>query len=269
VYPDRGSRHSSLVIRVHWRLGTGTQSRSRALPASAVVAWPAPNCGLLAGRRWRQNDLRRVRSNNLASDQASLDALFDRFQRLLEQLDGHMHEIGREFRQRADLDLGPLLPLDEIFAGYDPSAHIVDDFFKNKLAFVVLLSFPLTTLEERIAQGANWTRRQWAEVRLAQRVSKRIPAGVHLALAQAAVEADTYISQYNIWMHHLVGNSGERLFPPGLRLLSHWSLRDEIKASYEDSKNGLAKQRMIEQVMERIITQTIPAAVVDNPTVDW
>jgi hypothetical protein len=207
--------------------------------------------------------------NNFASDQASLDALFDRFQRLLEQLDGHMHEIGREFRQHADLDLGPLLLLDEIFAGYDPSAHIVDDFFKNKLAFVVLLNFPLTTLEQRIAQGANWTRRQWAEVRLAQRFSKRIPAGVHLAIAQAAAEADTYISQYNIWMHHLVGNGGERLFPPGLRLLSHWSLRDEIKASYEDSKNGLAKQRMIEQVMERIITQTIPAAVIGNPTVDW
>src|SRR5262249_6640722 len=159
--------------------------------------------------------------NNLASDQASLNALFDRFQRLLEQLDGHMHEIGREFRQHADLDLGPLLPLDGIFAGYDPSAHIVDDFFKNKLAFVVLLNFPLTPLEERIAQGANWTRRQWAEVRLAQRFSKRIPARVHLAIAQAAAEADTYISQYNIWMHHLVGNSGERLFPPGLRLLSH------------------------------------------------
>src|SRR5262249_19180172 len=269
VYPDRGSRHSSLVIRVHWRLGTGTQSRSRALPASAVVAWPAPNCGLLAGRRWRQNDLRRVRSNNLASDQASLDALFDRFQRLLEQLDGHMHEIGREFRQRADLDLGPLLPLDEIFAGYDPSAHIVDDFFKNKLAFVVLLSFPLTTLEERIAQGANWTRRQWAEVRLAQRFSKRIPAEVNLAIAQAAAEAERYIAEYNIWMHHLIDIKGDRLFPPRLRLLSHWNLRDEIKANYSEAAVGLAKQRLIQRVMERIVDQTIPAVVVNNPNVDW
>ena len=54
-----------------------------------------------------------------------------------------------------------------------------------------------------------------------------------------------------------------------MRLLSHWSLRDEIKASYVDASNGLAKQRMIQQVMERIITQTIPAVVVNNPAVDW
>jgi hypothetical protein len=206
---------------------------------------------------------------NFAADQGSLDALFDRFQRLLEQLDGHMHEIGREFRQQADLDLGPILPLDEISAGYDPGAHIADDFFENKLAFIVLLNFPLTTLDERITEGPRWTRRQWAEVRLAQRFSKRIPAAVQLGIAHAAAEADTYISQYNIWMHHVVSNTGERLFPPRLRLLSHWSLRDEIKASYEDRRNGLAKQRVIQQIMERIITQTIPHVVIDNPAVDW
>jgi len=34
-----------------------------------------------------------------------------RYERLLEQLSGHMHEINREFRQQADLDLGPMLPL--------------------------------------------------------------------------------------------------------------------------------------------------------------
>lgn len=206
---------------------------------------------------------------NFAGDQGSLDALFDRFQRLLEQLDGHMHEIGREFRQQADLDLGPILPLDEISAGYDPGAHIADDFFENKLAFIVLLNFPLTTLDERITEGPKWTRREWAEVRLAQRFSKRIPAAVQLGIAHAAAEADTYISQYNIWMHHVVSNTGERLFPPRLRLLSHWSLRDEIKASYEDRRNGLAKQRVIQQIMERIITQTIPHVVIDNPAVDW
>jgi hypothetical protein len=206
---------------------------------------------------------------NFIHDQATLDALFVRFQRLLEQLDGHLHEIGREFRQYVDLDLGPLLPTDEVFAGYDPSAHVNDDFFNNKLAFIVLLNFPLTTLEQRLSQGPSWTRRNWAEVRLAQRFSKRIPADVNLAIAQAAAEADAYISQYNIWMHHLIDASGARLFPPRLRLLSHWSLRDEIKASYEDPQNGLAKQRMIQQVMQRIITQTIPQAVINNPAVDW
>jgi len=90
---------------------------------------------------------------NFAGDQASLDTMFERFQRLLEQLDGHMHEISREFQTQQDLDLGPIRPYDEVFGGYDPSAHVIDDFFQNKLAFVALLNFPLTTLEERINLG--------------------------------------------------------------------------------------------------------------------
>ena len=209
-----------------------------------------------------------VRSN-FAGDQAALDTTFNRYQRLLEALDGHMHEINREFRQQVDLDAGPVSSYDEVFAGYDPSAHVVDDFFSNKLAFVVLLNFPLTTLDQRLKDGANWSRRQWAEVRLGQRFDKRIPADVNLSIAQAAGDADAYIAQYNIWMYHLLNNQGQRLFPPKMRLLSHWNLRDEIKSDYADSQNGLAKQRTIQQVMERIVTQTIPQAVVDNPQVDW
>ena len=226
------------------------------------------------GEFWRAEDgdaaaFENFVRTNFAGDQATLDTMFNRFQNLLEQLSGHMHEINREFRQQADLDLGPMLPFDEIFAGYDPGAHVTDDFFNNKLAFIVLLNFPLTTLEERITDGPKWSRRQWAEVRLAQEFSKRVPAEVNLALAQAASEADAYIAQYNIWMYHLIGTDGQRLFPPKLRLLSHWNLRDEIKADYADKEHGLAKQRAIQQVMERIITQTIPQVVVNNPTVDW
>jgi hypothetical protein len=206
---------------------------------------------------------------NFAGDQAALDTMFHRFEHNLEQLDGHLHEINREFRNQADLDLGPILPLDEIFAGYDPAAHVIDDFFKNKLAFAILLNFPLTTLEQRLSQGTHWSRRQWAEARLAQRFAKRIPAEVNQAIAQAAADAERYIAEYNIWMHNLLDRDGGRLFPPKLRLLAHWNLRDEIKANYAEAKTGLAKQRMIQQVMERIVTQTIPASVINNPAVDW
>jgi hypothetical protein len=206
---------------------------------------------------------------NFAGDQASLDTMFNRFERLLEQLAGHLHEINREFRQQMDLDLGPVLPYDEVFGGYDPGAHIIDDFFQNKLAFTVLLNFPLTTLDQRLQEGKTWSRRQWAEVRLAERFSKRIPADVNLAIAQAGGDAENYISQYNIYMGHLLTNDGQRLFPADMRLLSHWNLRDEIKADYADKQNGPAKQRMIQQVMERIVTQTIPKVAVNNPNVDW
>jgi len=126
----------------------------------------------------------------------------------------------------------------------------------------------LTSLQERLAHGETWSRRQWAETRLAERFSKRIPAEVNLAIGRAAAEAAQYIAEYNIWMHHLIDGRGKRLFPPKLRLLSHWNLRDEIKADYADAE-GLAKQRMIARVFERITTQKIPAAVINNPQVDW
>jgi hypothetical protein len=206
---------------------------------------------------------------NFAGDQTVLDAMFNRFEELLEQLYGHMNEIGLSFRRQSDLDLGTIYPFDETFAAYSPSAHVTDDFFKNKLAFVVLLNFPLTTLEDRLTKGEQWSRRQWAEVRLAQQFSKRIPAEVNQAVAEAASSTDQYISEYNIYMHHLIDANGHRLFPPKMRLLSHWNLRDELKADYNDKKDGFAKQKMIQQVMERIVTQTIPAVVVNNPAVDW
>ena len=209
-----------------------------------------------------------VRSN-FAGDAATLDALFSRLELAMETLDGHMLEINRDFRRQSDLDLGAILPFDEALAGYDPSAHVSDDFFANKLAFTVLLNFPLTTLDERLTGGKSWTRRRWAEARLAQRFGKRVPAEVNLAIGQAASDAARYIAEYNVWMHHVVDGNGARLFPAGMRLLSHWNLRDEIKSDYDDAKSGLAKQRTIQKVMERIVTQTIPQAVVDNPGVDW
>jgi hypothetical protein len=206
---------------------------------------------------------------NFAGDETTRDALFQRLEFALESLDGYTVEINRDFRMQVDLDRGPIHPFDETLAGYDPSAHVIDDFFGNKLAFIVLLNFPLTTLEQRLTEGDTWSRQQWAEARLAQRFSKRIPAEVNLEIARVSAEADQYIAEYNVWMHHLVDERGVRLFPPKMRLLSHWNLRDEIKANYSGGESALAKQRAIQKVMERIVDQTIPKTVVNNPNVDW
>ncbi len=116
------------------------------------------------GNFWRAEDgdapaFEEFVRTNFAGEQATLDTMFSRLQSNLEQLDGHMGEIGREFRQQSDLDLGPILGFDDLFAAYDPAAHLNDDFFKNKLAFVVLLNFPLTTLEQKLSEGDKWSRR--------------------------------------------------------------------------------------------------------------
>lgn len=248
------------IVAIH-----GEQSRERARRGINQVA-----------QFWRDSDgdqsvFEEFVRAHFAAGPSAVDALFQRFEILFEQLDGHMHEIYRTFREQLDLDLGPVLPVDEMFGGYYPGAHMTDDMFDNKLGFVVLLNFPLTTLDERTKGAAQRSRREWAEIRLAQRFDKRIPAWVNQAVTQAEAVSGRYISEYNIWMHHLLNEDekGKRLFPAKMRLLSHWGLRDEIKSNYRAAENGLRKQRMIQRVMEHVIQQTIPRAVINNPAVDW
>ncbi len=219
---------------------------------------------------WRKEDgdLGAFARAHFLTDPKDLDETFARFEQNLEQVDGHLLEIGRELRRPTELDLGPTQKVDPLFAEWDPTAHLIDDWFQTKLGFVALLNFPLTTLEQRLEDGASWSRRQWAEARLTGRFARRVPAEVQQKITAAQAAADLYIAEYNVWMHHVLSPEGERLFPKGKRLISHWNLRDELKAQYAD-KDGLARQRAIVKVMERIVTQSIPAAVIDNPSVDW
>jgi len=259
--PAAVSVRASLADELIARYGPGQAGRVRRGLAQTARLWRAGDGD--------QGAFEAFARDQFAGDPAALDALFGRLAFVLESLEGHMNEIARDFRWHADLDLGPMLPVDDLLSGYDPGAHFQDDAFQNKLAFVVLLNFPQTTLDERLAQGASWTPRQWAEARLVDRFSERIPAQVKLAMGEAGGAAERYIAGYNIWMHHLVDARGERLFPAGKRLLSHWNLRDELKSQYAQGPDGLKRQRQIQKVMERIVTQTIPAVVVNNPGVDW
>lgn len=220
---------------------------------------------------WRDEDgdLAAFAREQFIADPARLDATRDRYEFVLEQLDGNSLEMGRAFRWASDVDVGPLLAVDPLMASFDPSAHATEDLFKTKVAFVALLNWPLWTLDQRIAQGPSWTRSQWAETRLTGRFEARIPGDVQSAISQAGADADLYISEYNIWAHHVLDQDGARLFPKGKRLITHWNLRDEIKAAYALGPDGLKKQRALSQVMDRIVTQTIPKAVINNPKVDW
>ena len=136
------------------------------------------------------------------------------------------------------------------------------------MAFVALLNFPVRSLEEKLKEGEKWTRLEWAEAKLAEIFSSRVPAEVQQKLTQAYVAADNYISNYNIYMHKLLTEDGRRLFPEGKRLISHWGLRDELKALYVE-KDGFEKQQMIFKVMQRIIDGTIPSCVINSDRYDW
>jgi len=224
-------------------------------------------------QRWRDTDgttedLEKFCLENFYVDQEKIDVMFGRYMDNLESLYGNLHRIYRDWNWNIQVDTGPIAPVDYLFASYDPYAHVAEDMFKDRLAFVVLLNFPIRTLEEKNAEGENWPRKKWAEVRLAEEFIDRVPAEAEQNRTEAYTLSDDYISNYNIYMHNLLDTNGRRLFPEGLKLISHWGLRDELKAQYSNPE-GLPRQRMIRQVMERIITQEIPKVVVNNPDVDW
>jgi len=219
---------------------------------------------------WRASDgdLVAFVDEQFAAEPAAVDSLFNRLQDQLEQIGGHMLELGRSVRWATEVESGPMLPVDSLLAGYEPSAHLTEDLFASKVGFAALLNFPVTTLADRLRDGEKYTRRQWAEARLTGQFDKRVPGEIVQGFAAASATSEQYIAGYNMWMHHVLGEDGQRRFPSGKRLITHWNLRDELKANYADA-DGQAKQKTIVAIMERIVTQSIPRAVIDNPRLDW
>src|SRR5262245_38856531 len=219
---------------------------------------------------WRQadGDLGAFCVEQFAADAKARDALFERMQQFNEQQKGHFLEPGRTGRWTTEVDTGPMAAVEPLLAAYDPGAHVIEDMFKSKVAFAALLNFPLTKLADRLKDGESWSRRQWAEARLTGKYDTRVPGSLLLARSAVEAAADQYIAGYYLWMHHVLAEDGKRLFPPKKHLITHWNLRDELKANYADA-DGLAKQRTIVKVMERIVTQSIPKAMIDNPNLDW
>jgi hypothetical protein len=197
------------------------------------------------------------------------DDLFARFEDNMEALTGNFGAMSLQLRKQLDEDIGPLLPADMLFAGFDPASHLSEDMFANKLAFVALLNFPAPTLEETMKNGVTWSRRQWAEARLGQAFAHRVPADVRQKVVTAYTEADGYVTDYNVQMDHVVGKDGQPLFRQGLKLISHWGLRDELKAQYVDVKKNLPAQEVIQAIMERIVTQEIPSSVINSDKSFW
>lgn len=167
------------------------------------------------------------------------------------------------------LDLGEMLDIDQLFAAYEPGSHFIDDFFANKLAFITALNFPFYSLNEKEKLGTNWTRKEWAEVRMGDLFTARIPADVNVRMSEALTASDNYISNYNIYVGNLIDDQGKTHFPKEMKLLSHWNLRDELKANYNKGDEGLLKQKMIYEVMLHIISQEIPDSVINNPGIQW
>ncbi|HAT72140.1 MAG TPA: hypothetical protein DCS63_04930 [Elusimicrobia bacterium] len=198
-----------------------------------------------------------------------LENLLASFEKKLESANGHFSALLLKLRREVDEDTGPLTPADRLFAAYSPGAHFTEDMFQTRLAFLALLNFPVQTLETCLEKGPAWSRDEWARARLAQRFAHRVPSEINRDLTAAYSQAEQYINSYNIHLHKVTGPDGQELFPEGVKLISHWGLRDYLKGLYADKTEGIKKQRVIQTVMERIITQEIPTGAINSEKHAW
>lgn len=209
-------------------------------------------------------------TEHLLTDSVERDALFESIQNVLKHLYGSSDELLVNLLKPTQLtNQAEPTEVDYIMSGYSPTAHLQDDLFRNKVAFITILNFPHYTLEEKNRLGSSWTPREWAYARLGDVFVSRIPASALQQLSEATSGAENYIADYNIAMHKLVDANGEHLWTDEMWLLSHWNLRDELKANYADKDHGLAKQELIYEVMKQIVRQEIPASVINSDEQDW
>jgi hypothetical protein len=227
-----------------------------------------------AASLWRQEDgtpaefIGFVKQNYIA-DAAKRKEIFSKISNYVESLYGNFNNITLDLRKILDENRGEIDDIDRMFGNYSVASHLQNDFYSNKIAFIIALNFPYYTLAEKEKLGPSWSKEEWAMVRLGDQFVSRVPAELDQKLNTAIGNAEIYISEYNIHMGHLRTDDGKQLFPDDMVLLSHWNLRDELKADYADKAIGPEKQEMIAKVMERIINQDIPKEVINNPKVEW
>lgn len=212
-------------------------------------------------------DFQKFCETNYIADPKDKEQVFLKISDYMEGINGYYNQMTLRLQHNVHLTTGTLYPIDEMFAAYSPAAHMTDDFFMNKIAFVVMLNFPHLTLAEKEALGND--RKAWAYARLGDMFTDRIPAEVLQKQSNVSSDAEMYISAYNIYMGYTTNKEGKVLFPKELVLLSHWNLRDEIKSNYNKGKVGLDKQRTIYEIMKRIISQEIPVEVINKDKYVW
>jgi hypothetical protein len=215
------------------------------------------------------SDFKAFIKNNYIADPEKRKTAFRKISDYFESLIGNYNEITLDLKKNLDEATGEIDEIDRMFGTYSVSSHLSDDFYENKIAFFIALNFPYYTLEEKEMNGPGWSREEWAMARLGDYFVSRVPAGLNQALNTAVGNAEMYIAEYNICMGHLRTDDGRQLFPDDMVLLSHWNLRDELKADYAGGEKGMEKQEMIYKVMEHIISQDIPKVIINNPEYEW
>jgi len=200
---------------------------------------------------------------------ANLDRLLARIEGALEQVNGHLYEMHRTLRRHSDLAGDEFPGIDEMLATFDPAPDLSEQFYRQRIAFVALLNFDRADLETMLRVGPDWSISEWAAVRVAQSFGPRIPKELSQKARLVGHASQQWVSGFHIPVGTLIDQRGQRWYAPDRALLTHWLVREEIKAQY-NTEGGLSRQRALAGVLGRAIDGGIPRGVMDRSSVgDW
>ena len=198
-----------------------------------------------------------------------LTRLLDRLEGALEQIGGHLYEMRRTLRRHSDLAGDEFAGIDDMLATFDPAPDLSEQMYRQKLGFVALLNFPRETLGAMLTKGATWSDETWARVRIAQNFTARLPKELADESRRVGHACQQWVAAFHIPVGTLVDSTGSRWFEKDRALLTHWIVREEIKAQY-NSPTGVTRQRALAGVLGRAIDGGVPNTVMSRTnTSDW
>lgn len=190
--------------------------------------------------------------------------LFNRICENFEIIYGHNNRISIELQRPGQVSGYEQTFIDPLFSAYNNMNHFQEDMFASKMAFVIILNFPHFTLKEKQHNGNRWSELEWGFVRLGDVFTSRIPANIEQNISNVMAAANRYADNYNIDMEQVGSYYNQFYWHTPTPLISHWGLRDELKAAYSDAVNGVEKQEVLYDVMKRIIRNDIPLDIIKH-----
>ncbi len=195
--------------------------------------------------------------------------LLGRLEGALEQIGGHLYEMHRTLRRHSDLAGDEFPFVDDLLATFDPAPDLTEQFYRQRLAFLALLNFDRDDLATMLREGPAWSHERWARARIAQSFGPRIPKELSQKARMIGHASSQWVAKFHIPVGRLIDATGKRWYAEDRALLTHWLVREEIKAQY-NTDGGLARQRALSHVLGRAIDGTIPKAVMNREeSSDW
>lgn len=254
--PDLSDASKKLVVSLFEKYGVPDSARIRRGVNHLADLW-LPDDG-------NEEDFQKFCMKQFISTGDRLDSALMIVEQQFEMINGYQRELSLALDYPVVTKKRPVTEIDRLFSSSKPKS----DFYKSKLAMAIALNFPYYSISEKGTKGSEWSRKDWAKVRIGDMFDYRIDPEKEPDPIPIPDELRDYTSLYILSMDHILSADMKILFPVGTRLNSHNGLRDEIKGLYA-RENPLERQRTISTIVMHIINQTIPECMIGETEYYW